>query len=94
MESNNGLQFAEVPYYRQILPTFALYIGKNKNLGHLMDYAQRKRLNLGELIHETLEILEAHGGPDSLQIPTDSRFRISNRTPQGSSKQIPRSIQE
>lgn len=32
-----------------------------------MDYAQRKRLNLGELIHETLEILEAHGGlsPDT-----------------------------
>ena len=26
-----------------------------------MDYAQRKRLNLGELIHETLEILEAAG---------------------------------
>ena len=24
-----------------------------------MDYSQRKRLNLGELIHETLEILEA-----------------------------------
>lgn len=56
---------ALVPYYRQILPTFALYIEKNKNLGHLMDYAQRKRLNLGELIHETLEILEAHGGEDA-----------------------------
>ena len=59
---------AEVPYYRQILPTFALYIGKNKNLGHLMDYAQRKRLNLGELIHETLEILEAHGGHSCHQL--------------------------
>ncbi|CAE7740248.1 Pacrg [Symbiodinium sp. CCMP2456] len=50
---------ALVPYYRQILPTFALFIGKNKNLGDEMDYSQRKRLNLGELIHETLEILEA-----------------------------------
>eukprot|EP00913_Durusdinium_trenchii_P024613 g23105.t1 len=56
---------ALVPYYRQILPTFSLYIEKNKNLGHLIDYAQRKRLNLGELIHETLEIMEAHGGEDA-----------------------------
>ncbi|CAJ1460152.1 unnamed protein product [Effrenium voratum] len=56
---------ALVPYYRQLLPTFALYIGKNKNIGHMMDYAQRKRLNLGELIHETLEILEVHGGEDA-----------------------------
>jgi len=66
---------AEVPYYRQILPTFALYIGKNKNLGHLMDYAQRKRLNLGELIHETLEILEAHGGHSCHQ---SHRFQTMN----------------
>mmetsp|Transcript_22074 Transcript_22074/g.51829 ORF Transcript_22074/g.51829 Transcript_22074/m.51829 type:complete len:301 (+) Transcript_22074:72-974(+) len=56
---------ALVPYYRQILPTFALFIGKNKNLGDEMDYSQRKRLNLGELIHETLEILEVHGGEDA-----------------------------
>ncbi|OLP88990.1 Parkin coregulated gene protein-like [Symbiodinium microadriaticum] len=72
----------EVPYYRQILPTFALFIGKNKNLGDEMDYSQRKRLNLGELIHETLEILEVHGGEDAFinikyMIPTyESCVRI------------------
>eukprot|EP00490_Sorites_sp_Unknown_P017882 CAMPEP_0114695776 /NCGR_PEP_ID=MMETSP0191-20121206/71768_1 /TAXON_ID=126664 /ORGANISM="Sorites sp." /LENGTH=403 /DNA_ID=CAMNT_0001992501 /DNA_START=60 /DNA_END=1268 /DNA_ORIENTATION=+ len=37
---------ALVPYYRQILPTFALYIGKNKNLGHLMDYAATQAFEL------------------------------------------------
>merc|ERR1711977_682006 len=42
---------ALVPYYRQILPIFNIF--KNKNL------------NLGDLIEETLEIFEIHGGEDA-----------------------------
>merc|ERR1719281_1140283 len=34
---------ALVPYYRQILPIFNIYKNKNMNLGHLMEYSQRKR---------------------------------------------------
>jgi hypothetical protein len=30
-----------------------------------MDYGQRKQDNLGDLILETLEILEMHGGDDA-----------------------------
>jgi hypothetical protein len=31
-------------------------------LGDLIDYGQRKKKNLGDLIQETLEIMETHGG--------------------------------
>ncbi len=53
---------ALVPYYRQLLPIFNLYKNFNKNLGDQIDYAQRKKKNLGDLIQETLEIMEINGG--------------------------------
>ena len=56
---------ALVPYYRQILPVLNIFINNNENLGDGIDYAQRKRQNLGELITETLEQLELHGGEDA-----------------------------
>eukprot|EP00439_Symbiodinium_sp_Y106_P055826 s865_g7.t2 len=59
---------ALVPYYRQLLPVFSLFKGKNiptKDMGDYMDYSQRKNLNLGDLITETLQILEEHGGEDA-----------------------------
>jgi len=56
---------ALVPYYRQVLPVLNIYKANNLNLGDGFDYSQRKRLNLGELIHETLEILETYGGEDA-----------------------------
>ena len=54
-----------VPYYRQLLPIFNLLKSKNKNSGDDIDYSQRKRSNIGELIHETLEMFEMYGGPDA-----------------------------
>jgi hypothetical protein len=56
---------ALVPYYRQILPVFNLFKGCASNIGDAIDYSQRKRMNLGELIDETLEIFEIHGGEDA-----------------------------
>lgn len=56
---------ALVPYYRQILPVLNIFKGKNINIGDTIDYNQRKRLNIGDLIQETLELLEAHGGEDA-----------------------------
>ncbi len=53
---------ALVPYYRQLLPIFNLYRNHNKNIGDKIDYAQRKKKNLGDLIQETLEIMEMNGG--------------------------------
>jgi hypothetical protein len=61
-----------VPYYRQLLPMFNLFKAKSsnsrltlENFGDQMDFSQKKNENLGELIRETLEILERHGGEDA-----------------------------
>merc|ERR1719287_356633 len=56
---------ALVPYYRQILPVFNLFKAQACNIGDKIDYGQRLRSNLGELIDETLEIMEIHGGEDA-----------------------------
>jgi hypothetical protein len=56
---------ALVPYYRQLLPVLNIFKNKRLNCGHAIDYAQRKRQNLGDLIDETLEIFEIHGGEDA-----------------------------
>lgn len=56
---------ALVPYYRQILPIFNLYKTKNLCTGDKIDYGQRKKTNLGELIQETLELFEQTGGEDA-----------------------------
>lgn len=56
---------ALVPYYRQLLPQFNRYKDSNMNIGDHIDYSQRKRQNLGDLIEETLELFERHGGEDA-----------------------------
>lgn len=56
---------ALVPYYRQILPVFNLMKNKNLNIGDNIDYSQQKRENVGDLIDQTLELFEIHGGEDS-----------------------------
>ena len=53
---------ALVPYYRQILPIFNLYKNKNLTTGDKIDYSQRKKTNIGDLIQETLELFEQTGG--------------------------------
>ncbi|OWZ12985.1 putative mitochondrial protein [Phytophthora megakarya] len=56
---------ALVPYYRQLLSIFNLFITKRVNCGDAIDYAQRRQENVGDLILETLNILERHGGTDA-----------------------------
>lgn len=56
---------ALVPYYRQLLPVLNLFQSRNKNLGDGIEFSQRKKSNLGDLIHETLGLLEKHGGEDA-----------------------------
>jgi len=65
VESNDKIGEALVPYFRQILPTFQLFKNKNVNLGDGIYYSQQKQENLGDLIGETLEKLERHGGEDA-----------------------------
>lgn len=56
---------ALVPYYRQILPILNLFKNENDNIGDQIDYAQRKKRCLGELILETLQLFEQRGGEDA-----------------------------
>jgi len=56
---------ALVPYYRQILPVFNIYRSMNNNMGDKIEYGQRKRMNIGDLISETLGIFEQYGGEDA-----------------------------
>lgn len=56
---------ALVPYYRQILPILNIFKNKNLNSGDGIDYSQQKRKNIGDLIQETLEKFERHGGEDA-----------------------------
>ena len=71
---------ALVPYYRQILPILNIFKNMNLNSGDGkfildrfysdlkflgIDYSQQKRENIGDLIQETLEAFERHGGPDA-----------------------------
>jgi len=54
-----------VPYYRQLLPVFNLFRNSNLNLGDRIEYSQRRRENMADLIAETLELLERTGGEDA-----------------------------
>jgi len=56
---------ALVPYYRQILPVCNIFKNKNCNIGDSIDYSQQKRNNVADLIEETLELFEIHGGEDA-----------------------------
>lgn len=47
------------------MPVLNLYKTMNTNLGENIDYSQRKSLNLGDLIQQTLELFESHGGEDA-----------------------------
>ncbi|XP_026675897.1 parkin coregulated gene protein homolog [Diaphorina citri] len=54
-----------IRYYKQILPHLNMYKDLNKNTGDAIDYSQMKRENIGDLVQETLQILERHGGEDA-----------------------------
>lgn len=54
-----------VSYYRQLLPSFNLMKNWNLNIGDKIDYGQKNACNIGDLIQETLELLEKTGGEDA-----------------------------
>ncbi|XP_075215312.1 parkin coregulated gene protein [Lycorma delicatula] len=73
---------ALLPYYRQILPPLNVYKDFNVNCGDCIDYSQQKKENIGDLVHETLEILEKYGGVDAFinikyMIPTYESCRFN-----------------
>jgi hypothetical protein len=72
---------ALIPFYRQLLPVLNEFLLFNKNLGDMIEYGQRKKINIGDLILETLETLELNGGPEAFiniqyMVPTYQSARI------------------
>jgi len=63
--ANEQIGESLVPYYRQILPIFNLLRHKRLNIGDKIDYSQRKNENIADLIQDTLELFEKHGGEDA-----------------------------
>ena len=52
-----------VKYYRQILPVFRMFKNRNINLGDGIYYGQKDEENVGDLVDETLGMVERTGGP-------------------------------
>ena len=72
---------ALIPFYRQLLPVLNEFYLSNKNIGDKIEYGQRKKENIGDLIQETLEVLELNGGPEAFiniqyMIPTYQSAKI------------------
>jgi hypothetical protein len=64
-EGSENVGAAFVPFYRNLLPIMNVFKSSNRNTGGEFDYGQRKRLCLGDLIDETLQLLEEYGGEDA-----------------------------
>jgi Parkin co-regulated protein len=58
----HGVGEALVPYFRQILPILNIFKERNESTGDGIVYGQRKVECLGDLINETLQLLELYGG--------------------------------
>ena len=68
---------ALVPYYRQILPVLNLFRNKKLNIGDRVDH--KRCGHVGDLINETLLMMERFGGPDAYinikyMVPTYESF--------------------
>jgi hypothetical protein len=65
VKCHQGIGEALVPYYRQLLPALNILKNKNTNTGDAIDYGQKANTNVGQLINETLTLLEQYGGADA-----------------------------
>jgi hypothetical protein len=54
-----------VPYFRQLLPVLNIYYRCNDNIGDSILYGQRKQNNLGDLIAETLMLIEQNAAAEA-----------------------------
>ena len=54
------------PHYRQLLPPMALFALRSQpSLGDAFEYADYRQLNVADLTHQTLSLMESRGGPGS-----------------------------
>lgn len=61
-----GIEIVNLNLRNQIFePNFYYFLEISVNCGDNIDYSQKNNLNLGDLIDETLQVLEKHGGEDA-----------------------------
>lgn len=65
LAAKSGLAEDLVPYYKNLLPAFNKHITKNPNLGHQIEFSQKDGRNLGDLVIDTLNVLEQNGSPEA-----------------------------
>jgi hypothetical protein len=65
LKVNKQLAESLIPFYKNLLPAFNRNIHRNLNLGDQTEYSQQKRVNVSDLMIETLNTLETHGGLDA-----------------------------
>ena len=65
LQTNKRTAELMIPFYKNLLPAFNRHIHHNLNLGDHTEYSQKKRVNVSDLMIETLNIMESNGGPDA-----------------------------
>ena len=65
LTQNKKLSESLIPFYKNLLPSFARHIHHNANLGDQTEYSQKKRINISDLMIETLNMLEQNGGSEA-----------------------------
>lgn len=65
LKVNKRIAEALIPFYKNLLPAFNRHVHRNLNLGHQTEFSQQKRMNVSDLMIETLGLLEANGGVDA-----------------------------
>ena len=89
-----GVGKALVPFYPQLLSMFNLFRSWRQNLGDGIDYKQVRNEDLGDLVRDTLEMMERTGGKGAgmkikAMVPTYQHMsRVSRKTKQGHHLQV------
>ena len=65
LKANKKIAELMIPFYKNLLPAFNKHIHHNLNLGDHTEFSQKKRINISDLMIETLGMLEANGGADA-----------------------------
>ncbi|XP_014211591.1 parkin coregulated gene protein homolog [Copidosoma floridanum] len=66
VQSDHCVGQALVPYFRQILPVLNILKDRTVHYGEEIDYSHQRGENVPDLIQETLQVLELHGGEEAL----------------------------
>lgn len=65
IKTNKKVAEVLIPFYKNLLPAFNRKIHINLNIGDQTEFSQKKKINISDLMIETLNLLETNGGADA-----------------------------